>query len=120
LKTFFSGLNNINPDKTLYTQTEYSYRFFYHLLYAYDYNYSWEDVGQSTSKYYYKHLYMRYYNNYTGEYETATYDYNHSHGFSPCIKSTAPNYMNYSGLSQCAYNAWSDGGNYSERYPLGG
>lgn len=120
LKTIYSSLGNIQVGHAVWEETNYTYRYFSHLLYAYDYTNSWKRVGESTSKYYYKQLYMRYYDGSVGEYRTATKQFSHSYGYSPCTRSTAPNYMNYSILSQKAYTAWSTGFSYSEAYPIGG
>lgn len=116
LKAVFTDMNNIDRYKRVDVTTKYSYRDFYHWLYVWQ-NGDWSDMGYSLSRYYYKHTSMLYYNTIRNDFESVNWDFTLTNGYNPCVKATAPNYMNYSALSQIVHERWVYGwGAYTETY----
>ncbi|MBU5257466.1 hypothetical protein [Tissierella praeacuta] len=105
LKSVVSDMRYIDKGKKVEVQTWYSYRDFCHWLQVWDYG-EWKDIGQSESRYYYKHLFMNYYNNKSLEYVGEAYNFTHSKGCDPTVIAEAPNYMNYKKLKEIAYDYW--------------
>lgn len=116
LKAIYSDLSTINGSKQVDVETRYAYRYFWHDLYVYDYNDSWKWVGESLSKYYYKHYAMFAYLDSIGEFRWSTYSFSHKNGYSPEAIAKAPNYMNYSALADIAYECWIYGTTHRETY----
>lgn len=116
LRGVYSDLNYINKSKQVTTQTWHTFRDFYHWLYVWDYG-TWQDMGYSISRYYYKHLYMRYYNDRLGEYTSVDHHFNHSNRYDPVKIAEAPNYKDYEALTEIVYEHWvSNSGKYVESY----
>ncbi len=86
------------------------------MLYVYDYNNSWKDMGYSLSLYYYKHTWMLGYSG-SGEVVSAKYDYTHGNGYPPEVVAEADHYMDKSWLANKAIEYWAyNSGRYVEVY----
>jgi hypothetical protein len=120
LVTKVPELLHVNTDKSVEVWTRFSYRYFYEYLYAYDYNYRWKSEGQSVSKNYYQHYSIWYFNATMNEYEFASFNFSYTNNCPPVEINMAPNYKNYTALSNAAYYAWVFNNPYYERYPVGG
>jgi hypothetical protein len=89
-------------------------RWFYHNLYVYNDRYTWEDVGYSRSKYYYRHMQGTFYNEDKGEWDGEYKAESHQNGYAPFGKDLAPHYKKYIELENLAYNAWKTGRDFYE------
>lgn len=117
LSGVYSDLFRIDHSRDVKVSTWYTYRNFYHYLYAYKSSSNiWKQVGQSLSRYYYVHYEIQYYNKELGEYDKKYYAFTHSKGCSPAKILKAPNYMNYKNLKELAYKAYITNKPYYERY----
>ena len=95
-----------STSKSADVETDYTYRYFTHIIDIYDTNQTWTEVGESISKYFYKMTTVTYYDSNKGEYDIASYHFSHSRNCNPVEIAEAPNYMNYSNLATLSYNAW--------------
>ena len=116
MSSYNSALNSVDYSKTTTVSTRYSFRNFTHYLKAYTHNYTWKDVGSSLSRYYYKHIYITAYSKTKGDYVTESEDFTHSNGYAPERIAEAPNYKNYSVLTNRAYEAYIYNRSYRETY----
>lgn len=102
--------------KSTDVETDYTYRYFTHIIDIYDANQTRVQVVESISKYFYKMTTVTYYDSNKGEIDIASYHFSHSRGCDPVEISEAPNYMNYSNLATLAYNAWKANRVFYENY----
>lgn len=97
-------------------QTGHSFRYFWQRIYAYNSSYVWQQVGECTNRYDYKHEYTRFFDKSVGEYRQKTKDFSQKLGYSPVLKRTSPNYMNYTKLSGYGREAYKTGRFYREGF----
>lgn len=94
----------IDPTKNAIVTTNYAVRNFRHELYVWDYDDTWYDAGYSLSKLFYRAATTNFIDSRTGQPDTETnQDY-----YTIAEVDAAAHYMNYSWLTDEAYDCWLD------------
>ena len=118
LSWIFGGLgvlSKLDTGRQVTTTTWQTRRWFYHNLYIWNENETWEDVGYSRSAYYYTHYQGTFFNKEKNEWDGSYKAESHSNGYAPYSMDAAPNYKNYSSLHSIAYSTWVNSGYYAEQ-----